>query len=132
MAIIWKYAQDNRGKKVHFYVINIDVKLLPYAVMLLDFVTNGPSSVMMDLCGIVASHCYEFLTHYWPEFGGGRNPIATPAFVIRWFQGPSARVQVRSHGTAFRPTNEVPPPQASSVLPPSWRSRGAGHRLGGD
>ncbi|KAL9121979.1 MAG: hypothetical protein Q9187_001467 [Circinaria calcarea] len=129
LAIIYTYAQHNRGKKIKFFVITMDVKWAPYAVLFLDFVMNGPSGTPLMATGIPAAHLHEFLTRYWPEFGGGRNLLPTPSFVARWFgeDTPAARVQVRGHSTVFRP-----PPQQTSSFSTGWGSRGSGRRLGGD
>ncbi|MCJ1306976.1 hypothetical protein MMC25_000620 [Agyrium rufum] len=137
IAITWKYAQDNRGKKVTFYIVKMDVRYLPWAIILMSFVMNGPGSAKIELAGIIAAHAYEFLTNIWPTFGGGRNVIATPSMVNRWFGGNSQRITNRGHGTAFQPRTQQSTPQSSTTGSSyfsggTWGSRGQGHRLGGD
>ena len=132
MAIAYTYAQDNRGRQVSFFIINIEVKYLPYAMLFLSFIQSGPEAAFEEAMGIPAAHLYDFLTRYWPEYGGGYNILKTPDFVTRWFEGVSGakQVTVKGHGTAFRPT-----PSASSAAVSSgssWGTRGQGRRLGGD
>jgi Derlin-2/3 len=85
----------------------------------------------MQVEGLVAAHLYDFLTRLWPEFGGGWNPIPTPAFVSRLVQTP--RMFRRDYGTAIRPTDSASgrtTGASTGPLPDSWRTRGAGQRLG--
>ena len=127
-SIAYTYAQDNRGKKIKFIVITMDVKWLPYAMIFLTFVFIGPEAAMTQALGIPAAHLYDFLTRYWPEFGGGRNIIITPAFVSRWFGGDSPIVTKR-YGTVVRPP---PTSQKTSSFSTGWGTRGQGRRLGGE
>ena len=85
---------------------------------------------MIQATGLVAAHAHDFLTRIWPTFGGGSNLVPTPAFVWRWFQITQPSVRHRPGGTAFVPAQRVG--GAGNVLPESWKSRGSGHRLGGD
>jgi Derlin-2/3 len=78
---------------------------------------------------------HDFLTRLWPEFGGGSSLLPTPAFLSRIVETP--RVFQRDYGTGIRATG--PPTSGSStgastgsVLPDSWKTRGSGHRLGGE
>lgn len=91
----------------------------------------------IQLSGLLAAHLYDFLTRLWPEFRNGTSLIKTPQFVRRLFSPDVAGVAARDYGTAFTPAARQA--QGSStgastggVLPESWRSRGSGHRLGGD
>jgi Derlin-2/3 len=134
LAFVYSWAQDNRGRKVTFFVITIPAEFLPWAMLTVSLVTGGWGTVLRDLTGIVAAHLYDFLTRIYPTFGGGRNYIATPGFVRRWFDGMTPRTSNRAAGTAFRPR---PPAEQSSTgwsssLGSSWSSRGTGRRLGGD
>ena len=129
-AIAYTYAQDNRGQKIKFIIITMDVKYLPYASCFLNFIINGLPSTQVMALGIPAAHLYDFLTRLWPTFGGGTSLVRTPAFVRRWFMGNSGsdRVVVKKHGTVFRP-----PTQATTTsFSAGWGARGRGHRLGGD
>ena len=105
----------------------MDVKWLPFAMIFLTFVISDPMMALVQGLGIPAAHLYDFLTRYWPDFGGGKNIIVTPAFVVRWFGGGSP-VVVKKHGTVFRP----PTSQQTSSFSGSWGARGQGRRLGGD
>ena len=107
----------------------MDVKWLPWAMIFFTFVLAGPPAALLQGTGIPAAHLYDFLTRYWPEFGGGRNLLPTPGFVSRWFGGDpaSSRVTVKKHGTVFRP-----PVQPTTTFSSGWGSRGQGRRLGGE
>ncbi|MCJ1472866.1 hypothetical protein MMC13_001515 [Lambiella insularis] len=126
-AIAYTYAQENRGKKIHFMVVTLDVKWLPYANIFLNFIINGLDATKVMILGIPAAHLYDFLTRLWPAFGGGRNMIRTPAFISRIFGGPQ-RVTVAKQGTIFRP----PPQTTTTSFQGGWGSRGQGRRLGGE
>lgn len=93
---------------------------------------------MLQLCGLVAAHLYDFLTRLWPEFGGGSNLLPTPAFMSRLVPTP-ARVQDHGFGQSFRPPGGVSGgsgrttgASTGGVLPDTWKTRGRGNRLGGD
>jgi hypothetical protein len=137
MAFIHTWAQDNRGKHVTFYVVQIRAEWLPLALLGVNFVTAGPTVAMIEATGIVASHLYDFLTRIWPTFGGGRNYITTPSFVHSLFQ--DNRSSARGYGAAYRPAQTAQAGQAgqssgtsSSYFGSSWSTRGAGRRLGGN
>lgn len=136
MALAYTYAQDKRGGKVTFYVIQIPVIFLPWAMLALTLVMGGWPMALRQGTGLVAAHAYEFLTRIYPGFGGGRNWIQTPAMVRRWFGGDQRTQTTRGFGTAYRPAAQ---PQSqtsgggwSSGLSSVWNSRGQGRRLGGD
>lgn len=134
LAFIYTWAQDNRGRKVMFFVIQIPAELLPFAMLAVTLVMNGWGGVMSQGTGILAAHLYDFLTRIYPTFGGGRNYITTPAFIRRMFDG--QRVTARTYGTAYRPGQQSTQGSSSSgwgsSFGSSWSSRGAGRRLGGD
>lgn len=135
MAFIHTWSQDNRGKQVHFYVVQIRAEWLPFALLGVNFVMAGPNAAMIEGTGILASHLYDFLTRIWPTFGGGRNYITTPAFVHNLFD--DSRSSSRGYGAAYRPAQAGQAGQAgqssgssSSYFGSSWSTRGAGRRLG--
>jgi Derlin-2/3 len=123
-------TQDQRGLKSNFFFFTVPAQTVPYC-MLIGSVLMNPGVVMQQITGIIAAHLHDFLYRLWPEFGGGWNILATPSFVSYLVQTP--RVLQRRYGTAIRPTDA---PGGStggsegSVLPDSWKTRGAGHRLG--
>lgn len=112
-------------------------------MIFITFITNdnGLYYAKIQLTGLIAAHLYDFLTRIYPEFGGGWNPIKTPGFVRRLFAPEQVGVANRSYGTAFTPASRPVAgtgggastgAAAAGPLPESWRSRGSGHRLGGD
>lgn len=104
--------------------------------MLLSSLLMNPAVIPLQITGILAAHWHDFMTRLWPEFGGGSSLLPTPAFLSRFVETP--RVFRREYGTAIRPGSGAPSTgrttgaSTGSVLPDSWRTRGSGHRLGGD
>lgn len=137
LGLAYTYAQDNRGKKVTFYIITFNVVFLPWAILLLTFVLGGPQAALAQGTGLLAAHLYDFLTRLWPTFGGGRNYVFTPNFVKRWFGGDRPNIKVKGYGTAYGPATAQPPSRGTSsglgvFSGGSWLGRGQGRRLGGD
>lgn len=135
LAFAHTSSQDNRGSKASFFVVTIPIEWLPLAMLLITLVTNGMHATAVQSTGLIAAHLYDFLTRIYPTFGGGRNLVKTPAFIRRMFSSTEATVNNRAYGTAFTPAQQEPARASGSsagVLPESWRSRGSGHRLGGD
>ncbi|KAL9640155.1 MAG: hypothetical protein Q9164_000423 [Protoblastenia rupestris] len=85
LGIAYTFSQDNKNKKVSFFVISFRAIWLPWAILGLTFVLGGPDAAMKQGTGLLAAHLYDFLTRLWPTFGGGKNYIKTPAVVKRWF-----------------------------------------------
>ncbi|KAK5011770.1 hypothetical protein LTR39_004454, partial [Cryomyces antarcticus] len=138
VALAYTYSQDNPTRNITFYIVTFQVKWLPYAMLAMTFVMNGPQQTMHEATGLVAAHLYDYLTRIWPTFGGGRNVLWTPAFVKKWFGGNRPGPRTRGLGTAFtaRPRG-APPAQGASTgwssgLGGTWVSRGQGRRLGGE
>ncbi|KAK2765913.1 hypothetical protein FQN54_007428 [Arachnomyces sp. PD_36] len=137
LALVYTFAQENRGRKVTFFVVQIPVEFLPFAMLGMTLVMGSWEGALLESMGIVAAHLYDFLTRIYPAFGGGRNYITTPGFVRRWFARGQPRQTTRPHGTAFRanqPTTQGGESSRgwSSGFGNSWGGRGAGRRLGGD
>ncbi|KAF9883512.1 hypothetical protein FE257_003387 [Aspergillus nanangensis] len=133
LAFVYTFAQDNRGKKASFYIIQIPVEFLPWAMLVLTLVISGWPAALSEGTGIVAAHLYDFLTRIYPTFGGGRNYIITPAFVQRFFTKYSVQGEYRTYGTAYRPasqTQSVPGEGWASSFQGPWSQRGQGRRLG--
>ncbi|KAH3534506.1 hypothetical protein KXV64_000807 [Aspergillus fumigatus] len=134
LAFVYTFAQDNRGKRATFFIIQIPIEYLPWAMLVLTLVMAGWPAALSEGMGIIAAHLYDFLTRLYPTFGGGRNYLTTPAFVRRFFAAYAPRGEYRAYGTAYRPAGQNPPPSSSgwaSSFQSSWGGRGPGRRLGG-
>jgi Derlin-2/3 len=140
MAFVYSYSQINRGQRTRFFVIDIPVVALPYAMLLLTMVMGGWYSALVESMGIVAAHLYNFLTHIYPVYGGGRNFITVPAFVEKYFTRHTVNSGNRGYGTAVPPSRSSGPTESSGSTSQSswgwasanaWKGRGAGRRLGG-
>ncbi|PQE16614.1 centromere microtubule-binding Cbf5 protein [Rutstroemia sp. NJR-2017a BBW] len=136
LAFAYTSTQDDRGMKATFFVVTIPAQFIPYAMLLMTLIMSGPGAAKIQATGLIAAHLHDFLTRLWPTFGGGRNLVPTPEFIKRRFQSTQPTVTSRGYGTAFAPPQRNDSGSASGssggVLPESWRSRGSGHRLGGD
>ncbi|RAH56924.1 DER1-domain-containing protein [Aspergillus piperis CBS 112811] len=134
LAFVYTYSQDNRGKKASFFIVQIPVEFLPWAMLTLTLVVSGWPAALRDGMGIVAAHFYDFLTRIYPTFGGGKNYLVTPAFVRRFFAASKPRGEARAFGTAYRATDQTQGSSGSwtSSFQSPWSRRGPGRRLGGD
>lgn len=138
LAMIYTFAQDNRGQRAHFILFQIPVELLPWAMLLLTLIMGGPIAALQQATGVFAAHLYDFLTRLYPTFQGGRNFIQTPALVKRWFQSNTGTYTHKGYGASYRPAQsqqQTSPPArgwTSGFSSGAWGSRGQGHRLGGD
>jgi Derlin-2/3 len=131
IAMAYTVTQAQRGMKASFYFITIPAQLTPYAMMAVNLLfPGGPMTILLQLQGLAAAHLYDFLTRIWPQYGGGRDLIPTPAVLTQLVN--------RVSGQGADPRRRTPDagPSGSSTgrsfgpLPDSWRSRGPGHRLG--
>ncbi|CAG8304546.1 unnamed protein product [Penicillium salamii] len=141
MAFIYSYSQLNRGQRTHFMFIDIPVVVLPYAMLLITMVVRGWQAAMIEAMGIPAAHLYNFLTHIYPVYGGGRNFLTVPAFVERYFK--RADDKNRSYGWASQSSTQASTASQGGssgstsgsswgwTSSNSWKGRGAGRRLGG-
>jgi len=133
MALTYTACQDQRGVQSSFFFFTVPAQTVPYCMLLVSLVMS-PGIIPLQLSGIVAAHLHDFLTRLWPEFGGGFNLLPTPGFVSWLVQTP--RIAQRGYGTAFRQPDATPGSDTGastgSVLPDSWKTRGSGHRLGGN
>lgn len=143
LAMIWTYAQDNRGRRATFIIIPMPVEYLPFAMLTFTAVFAGWDVALGESMGIVAAHSHDFITRIYPTFGGGRNWLTTPGFVRRYFRKITPNPTRRPYGTAFR--QPAAQPESTSTSSGSswtsafqrqnndpWSGRGAGRRLGGD
>lgn len=141
LAYAYTFAQDNPTRQASFFIVNFDSKYLPFALLLMSFVIDGPEAAMAQLTGLLAAHMYDFLTRIWPTFGGGKNPIFTPQFVRQWFQ-PGAGIENRGYGSTVQGPGRTAGTGAgapggaasgtSTGVSNRWGSVGPGRRLGGD
>jgi len=128
LAFAYTFSQDNPNTNITIYILTFPAKYLPFALLALTFIMDGPTSAKHQLTGLVAAHLYDFLTRIWPTFGGGRNYISTPNMVKRWFGATDGgRPEVnRGYGTAVPARQDVP-------RDGNWSGqRGPGRRLGGE
>ncbi|KAK5944724.1 hypothetical protein PMZ80_001924 [Knufia obscura] len=138
LAFIYTYAQDNRGRKVHFIFFQIPAELLPWAMLAMTLLMGGTSAALQQGTGLVAAHLYDFLTRLYPTMQGGRNYIQTPAFVRQFFTAGRTTTTQRAYGTSFQPAPQTQQQSTSSNrgwtsgFSNTWSGRGSGHRLGGD
>lgn len=130
-------ATQDEGGKTRIFILDIPTRAVPLMLCFMTFImTQSTHAALVQATGIVAAHLYDFLTRLYPKFGGGVNILTTPTFVRRWFEPKAVSVSNKSYGTSFQPaapraaaSGSTP---AGGVLPESWKSRGSGHRLGGD
>ncbi len=126
IAVCYTATQDQRGMTAHFYIVTIPAQLLPYCMLLMSILLEGPTAFLIGVTGLVAAHLHDFLTRIYPEFGNGANLIPTPGFLSYLVRTP------RMQGTDYG--QKITPPRAlgsqNGPLPDSWRSKGPGRRLG--
>ncbi|PYH40669.1 uncharacterized protein BP01DRAFT_419281 [Aspergillus saccharolyticus JOP 1030-1] len=135
LAFVYTFAQENRGRKAMFFVVQLPVEFLPWAMLAFTLVANGWPAVLGDGTGIVAAHLYEFLTRIYPAFGGGQYYLVTPTFVRNFFTASTPHGNHRAYGTAFQPPNQAPASASegwTSVFQGPRNRRGPGRRLGGN
>lgn len=142
LAYAYTFAQDNPARQVSFFIINFDAKYLPFALLFMTFIIDGPDAALAQLTGLIAAHFYDFLTRIWPTFGGGKNYIFTPQIVRRWFSAAPGSVQNRGYGQAIQGRGRAAGAPGSGAdaagagrstgVSNQWSSAGPGRRLGGD
>lgn len=79
-ALTYTWAQDS-DQMVNFFVVPIKAKYLPFVMLVIDVVSNGPVGVFGTVTGIVAAHTYLFLDTLWPLYGGARW-LDTPRNIV--------------------------------------------------
>lgn len=131
MAMCYTAVQDKRGQKSNFFFFQVPAQSVPYCMLIWSMLLN-PGVIPLEVSGILAAHLHDFLTRLWPEFGLGPNLLPTPGFLSKLVQTP--RFMKRTYGTAVQPKASTSGSSAGAsagpVLPDSWKTRGAGHRLG--
>lgn len=140
LAYAYTFGQDNPTRSVQFFILNFDAKFLPFAMLFLTFVIDGPDAAASQLTGLIAAHLYDFLTRIWPTFGGGTNYIRTPQIVKGWFSATAGSVQDRGYGHAVQGRGRAAGAPGSGAQPTTgrttgantpWSGMGPGRRLGG-
>ncbi|EUC42690.1 hypothetical protein COCMIDRAFT_102859 [Bipolaris oryzae ATCC 44560] len=140
LAYAYTFGQDNPTRSVQFFILNFDAKFLPFAMLFLTFVIDGPETAASQLTGLLAAHLYDFLTRIWPTFGGGTNYIRTPQMVRSWFSATAGSVQDRGYGHAVQGRGRAAGAPGSGAQPTTgrttgantpWSGMGPGRRLGG-
>jgi Derlin-2/3 len=132
LAFVYTSSQDDRGQMTTFYMVTIPSQWMPWAMLLVAWLMAGKDQAIIGLTGIIAAHLHDFLTRIWPEIGGGSNLLPTPGFIRRMWETKTATVTHKSYGTAFARPQRKDNENSGGPLPESWKSRGSGHRLGGD
>lgn len=130
-------TQQQQGMKGHLIIFEVPAPLMPYGMVAMNLLYGDVNGIIFDCYGLLAGHLFEFLTKIWPRAGGGFNPIPTPPIIesiVQWFDG-NGRMNNRSWGTMFSPRADSDSSATTSganvgPLPDSWRTRGAGRRLG--
>ncbi|KAL6703115.1 hypothetical protein ACN47E_010177 [Coniothyrium glycines] len=137
LAYAYTFAQENPTRQVSFFIITFDSKYLPFALLFMTFVMEGPEAALAQLTGLIAAHLYDFLTRIWPTFGGGKNYIVTPQFVKGWFRQAPGTVQDRGFGHAVQGGRGGATTSGSSTGSSAaagarnrWGGMGPGRRLG--
>jgi Derlin-2/3 len=129
LAYAYTYAQDNPTRQVSFFIITFDSKYLPYAMLFMTLIMDGPGAALPQATGFLAAHLFDFLTRIWPTFGGGVNYIKTPQMVKGWFGAKPGVAQARSYGSVQRGGGGGAA-AASSGRTSGFDARGPGRRLG--
>ncbi|RAR14299.1 Der1-like protein [Stemphylium lycopersici] len=130
LAYAYTFGQDNPTRSVQFFIINFDAKYLPFAMLFLTFIIDGPDAAASQLTGLIAAHLYDFLTRIWPTFGGGTNYIRTPQMVQRWFGAAPGSVQNRGYGHVVEGRGRTAGAPGSGASPSTGRATGASTAFG--
>jgi Derlin-2/3 len=136
LAYAYTFAQDNPTRQVNFFVLNFDAKYLPFALLFMSFIMDGPEPAMAQVTGLIAAHMYDFLTRIWPTFGGGKNYITTPQFVKRLFMARAGTTENRGFGHTVQGRGRATgsgagaDPASARSTGSLWGQAGPGRRLG--
>ncbi|POR37061.1 Derlin [Tolypocladium paradoxum] len=134
LAICYTVTQDQRGMKVSYMFITIPAQLMPYAMLLINLLfPGGVANMLLQIQGLLAAHLFDFLTRIWPEYGGGRNIIPTPAFLSTVVQAVGSAQSTVAGAAGVRSPDQASGQSTGAwrgPLPDSWRTRGRGQRLG--
>lgn len=135
LALSYTVTQDQRGAKVSYMFVTMPAQMMPYAMLAINLLfPGGVENMILQFHGLFAGHLFDFLSRTWPQYGGGRNLIPTPAILSRIVQSTESLFQTGVGGPA-RPAGRTlgggtGANTSSGPLPDSWRTRGPGQRLG--
>lgn len=142
LAMAYTVTQEQNGAKVNYMFVTMPAQMMPYAMLAINLLfPGGAMNLLLQLHGLFAGHLYDFLTKTWPDYGGGRNLIPTPAVLSRLVRSAESFIQGRFGGPA-RPSGQrlggssggsgagTGANTSGGPLPDSWRTRGRGQRLG--
>lgn len=143
LAMAYTVTQEQSGAKVNYMFVTMPAQMMPYAMLAINLLfPGGAMNLLLQLHGLFAGHLYDFLTRTWPNYGGGRNLIPTPAVLSRLVRSVESFIQGRFGGPA-RPSGHrlggssgggggagTGANTPGGPLPDSWRTRGRGQRLG--
>ncbi|GAB0136593.1 hypothetical protein EsDP_00004890 [Epichloe bromicola] len=140
LAMAYTVTQEQSGAKVNYMFVTMPAQMMPYAMLAINLLfPGGAMNLLLQLHGLFAGHLYDFLTRTWPNYGGGRNLIPTPAVLSRLVRSAESFIQGRFGGPA-RPSGHrlggsgggagTGANTSGGPLPDSWRTRGRGQRLG--
>lgn len=136
LAYAYTFAQENPTRQVSFFIVTFDSKYLPFAMLFMSFVIDGPEAALAQVSGLLAAHLYDFLTRIWPTFGGGKNYISTPQFVRAWFAPKAGSVADRGFGHAVQGRTNTTASASGTAASAAegarnrWGNMGPGRRLG--
>ncbi|KAG5932616.1 hypothetical protein E4U60_005102 [Claviceps pazoutovae] len=143
LAMAYTVTQEQSDANVNYMFITMPAQMMPYAMLAINLLfPGGAMNLLLQLHGLFAGHLFDFLTKTWPNYGGGRNVLSTPAVLSRLVQSAGSVFQGRFGGLAPRSGGQrlgdgasggaVGPSanHSGGPLPDSWRTRGAGQRLG--
>ncbi|KAG8416877.1 hypothetical protein J3459_013597 [Metarhizium acridum] len=135
LALSYTVTQDQRGAKVSYMFVTMPAQMMPYAMLAINLLfPGGVQNMILQFHGLFAGHLFDFLSRTWPQYGGGRNLIPTPAILSRIVQATESLFQ-RGVGGPARPAGRTlgggtGANTSSGPLPDAWRTRGPGQRLG--
>ncbi|KAG6040329.1 hypothetical protein E4U41_000886 [Claviceps citrina] len=141
LAMAYTVTQEQSGANVNYMFVTIPAQMMPYAMLAINLLfPGGAMNLLLQLHGLFAGHLFDFLTKTWPNYGGGRNLIPTPAVLSRLVQTVESVLQGRFRSLAPRSGGQrlggggggagASVNTSGGPLPDSWRTRGPGQRLG--
>lgn len=95
-AMTYTVAQEAPYEVTTLIVIQIQRGWIPWANVLLGFVTGGVPGTYEPILGIVVAHAYLFLSELLPN-AGGPKVIKTPGFLTRFFLKQKQEKGARMH-----------------------------------